>query len=114
VSARQDSLFRPPAGRPQGFQFDGNPLPTLPSSRTTLCAKLAALFRAHPGKWLDGRELATVAGAYGWRSRVSDLRRAPYNLTIENRVRTLPGSKAKCSEYRLVVQAAGVDLGGAA
>ena len=33
----------------------------------TLCAKLAAYFRAHPGEWIDGRVLGTIAGAYAWR-----------------------------------------------
>jgi hypothetical protein len=67
--------------------------------------RLANLFRRSPGRWFDGRELATVAGCYGWRSRVSDIRRAPYNLRVENRQRTVTqpdGSVFVVSEYRLV------------
>jgi len=69
-------------------------------------ARLANFFRRSPGQWIDGRVLATVAGCYGWRSRVSDVRRAPYHLTIENRqrmVRQPDGSVFTVSEYRLVV-----------
>lgn len=73
-----------------------------PSVRVTLCGKLSNLFRSKAGQWIDGRELATVAGAYGWRTRVSDLRRHPYVMTIENRVRSIPGQAAKVSEYRFV------------
>jgi hypothetical protein len=69
----------------------------------TLCARLAAHFSARPGQWIDGRELGQIAGAYAWRSRVSDLRHLPYNLTIENRQRkeqTMLGEPFTVSEYR--------------
>jgi hypothetical protein len=69
----------------------------------TLSARLAAFFKARPNQWIDGRELAAVAGAYGWRSRVSDIRRAPYNLSIVNRQRTVTvtaGQPFTVSEYR--------------
>lgn len=72
---------------------------THPSS---LCASLAALFRAHRGEWLDGRELARVAGAYGWRTRISELRRPPYTMHIRNRQRRIArgdGSRFVVSEY---------------
>lgn len=72
----------------------------------TLCARLAAHFSARPGQWIDGRELGQIAGAYAWRSRVSDLRHPPFNLTIENRQRkltTLLGETVTVSEYRLTV-----------
>jgi hypothetical protein len=49
----------------------------------TLNDRLAAHFRAHPGEWIDGKELATIAGGYGWRSRCSDLRKR--GMTVENR-----------------------------
>jgi hypothetical protein len=66
-------------------------------------ALLAQFFRAHPNTWIDGRELALVAGAYAWRSRVSDLRKPPFNLLIENRQRKLTakaGAPFTVSEYR--------------
>ncbi len=71
----------------------------------TLTARLASFFRARPGVWTDGRELATIAGAYAWRSRVSDLRRGPFTMTIQNRMRRYTradGSTFIVSEYRLV------------
>ena len=71
-----------------------------PPSQTPLCARLAALFKSKPGVWIDGRQLATVAGTYGWRTRVSDLRRPPFNFTIENRQRRK--GRQVVSEYRLV------------
>ena len=60
-----------------------NPTP----NSNSLTGRLASFFREHPNCWIDGREIALIAGAYGWRSRVSDLRRAPFWLQIENRQR---------------------------
>jgi hypothetical protein len=74
-------------------------------SGTTRCARLAALFNERPGVWLDGRELATVGGAYAWRTRVSDLRRPPHSLRIENRQRHERG--IVISEYRFVPEQPG-------
>ena len=68
----------------------------------SLCARLAAFLKARPNQWIDGRELATIAGAYGWRTRVSDLRRPPYSLTIENRQRR--EGQYVVSEYRLAMR----------
>lgn len=67
------------------------------------CARLAQLFTAKRGQWIDGREIAQVAGAYAWRTRISDLRHSPWLLTIENRVRTVEqdGETFKVSEYKL-------------
>lgn len=77
---------------------------------------LAAFFRARPAVWVDGRELE-IAGRYGWRSRVSDVRRPPYGLTIENRLRRVrrpDGSAYVVSEYRyLPALAAEAAQGGA-
>ncbi len=67
---------------------------------TSLNEKLAAYFKSRPNVWLDGRELSKVAGAYAWRSRISNLRKPPFNLTIENRLRRERGFTV--SEYRLV------------
>ena len=62
----------------------------------TRAAVIAAYFKAHPDRWLDGRELATVGGAYAWRTRISDARRS--GMTIENRVRRI--GRVAISEYR--------------
>jgi hypothetical protein len=56
----------------------------VPVEQETMCAKLAALFQAHPGRKFSWRELANVAGGSGWRTRVSNLRKAPWHLKIEN------------------------------
>jgi hypothetical protein len=74
--------------------------------------KLAEFFKARPNVWIDGRKLAGVAGGYAWRTRVSNIRKPPYGMTIENRVRIVGGSgrenpgkdaeKFKISEYRYV------------
>lgn len=68
------------------------------------CAKLAKLFMDRRGQWIDGREIAKVAGAYAWRTRISDLRHAPWLLSIENRMRRVDdehGETFVISEYRL-------------
>jgi hypothetical protein len=68
--------------------------------------RLASLFRRSPGLWFDGRELATVGGAYAWRTRVSELRRGPFFMHIENRQRTITrtdGTAFTVSEYRLLL-----------
>lgn len=61
--------------------------------------RLAAYFRERPNTWVDGRDLATVAGAYAWRSRCSELR-TQRGMTIENRQRHYDGFTI--SEYRWV------------
>ena len=69
----------------------------------TMVDRVAALFQSYPpGTWLDGRELAAVGGYAAWRSRISDLRRPPYGMTIENRTRRVKGFTV--SEYRWVVR----------
>ncbi len=73
---------------------------------TSLNEKLAAYMRARAGQWLDGRELAKVGGAYAYRTRLSNLRKQPFNLVIENRQRRVEAEggwgKFVISEYRLV------------
>jgi hypothetical protein len=59
-------------------------LPLFPDGRPSLTDRLADYFRARPGQWINGLHLS-FAGSYAWRSRVSELRRAPYFLTIRNR-----------------------------
>lgn len=74
-----------------------------PDGGHTLARELATLFRARPGDWLDGRTLGHIGGAYAWRTRVSELRRPPFNMTIENRQRrevSRLGTRFTVSEYR--------------
>jgi hypothetical protein len=74
---------------------------------------LAEFFKARPGQWIDGKALERVAGGYAWRTRVSNLRRQPFGMVIENRIRRiesqvegLTGPAARrvfrVSEYRYV------------
>lgn len=70
---------------------------------TDFVAAVARYFVARPGQWIDGRELAKHAGAYGWRTRLSQARHR-YGMTIENRVsRIKDGDRTfVVSEYRFV------------
>ena len=63
--------------------------------------KVAGLFRASPGAWIDGLTVASRGGAYAWRTRVSDCR-VQLGMVIENRVRALPDGRSKVSEYRYI------------
>lgn len=74
------------------------------TKRMTLTTSLALFFRDHPGKWIDGRRLSKIAGYAAWRTRISDLRKSPFRMTIENRqrrVKTADGAFV-ISEYRFV------------
>jgi hypothetical protein len=73
--------------------------------------KLAAYLKARPNQWLGAREME-VGGRQSWRTRLSNLRKPPYNMRIENRVRVVRSDKPllalwesrtfKVSEYRFV------------
>jgi hypothetical protein len=74
----------------------------------TLTDQLAEFFRRRPGQWIDGVVLAQIAGRYAWRSRVSELRRPPYSMRVQNRQRHVrAGDMAKwtVSEYRYLPEA---------
>jgi len=53
---------------------------------------------------VDGRTLGPIAGSYAWRTRISDLRRRPFYMVIENRLRAVPTDDGPItvSEYRFV------------
>lgn len=77
---------------------------------------LAAFFKARPNIWVSGLNLASIAGGYAWRTRVSDLRGAPFNMTIENRQRRVvePGGRRFIvSEYRFVPEQSGTEANAA-
>lgn len=59
-----------------------------PPTRKSKNQELAEFFHARPNVWIDGRSLE-FAGRYAWRTRVSNLRAAPFSMTIENRVRVV-------------------------
>ena len=74
-------------------------------TRTNRTDRLAALFASRPGEWIDGLTLSGIAGAYAWRTRLSELRRQPHCLNIQNRQRRVErsdGMSFVISEYRLV------------
>jgi hypothetical protein len=54
-------------------KMDDETVANLPRSNT-LTAKVAALFASRPNDWIDGRDVALVGGAYGWRTRIADAR----------------------------------------
>lgn len=67
--------------------------------------RLEAFLKARPNIWIDGRTIATIAGSYGWRTRLSELRRQR-GMTIQNRVVTYrkerTNERLKSSLYRYV------------
>ena len=73
-------------------------LDLIDAPHVSLNAQLAAFFRERPTQWIDGRELGKVGGCYAYRTRISNLRRQPFNMTIENRQRK--GDGFTISEYR--------------
>lgn len=66
---------------------------------STFRDRLAEHFKARPGVWLNGLDLAKQFGAYAWRTRVSECR-TQLGMNIENRIRRV--GKVKVSEYRWV------------
>ena len=68
----------------------------------SLLDRMGRYFLAHPNVLIRHRELAAEFGCGGWRSRVSDLRHAPYYLDIQNRqwdVYDLAGKRYRMSAY---------------
>jgi hypothetical protein len=77
--------------------------PLCPDDQSAIASfrgSLAVLFRSHPGEWIPHRELTRIGGFCAWRTRVSELRRPPYSMQIDNRIRRLDGYVI--SEYRFV------------
>lgn len=67
-----------------------------PSARVTYRDRVAEFFKASPGRWIDGRQLEAIGGAYAWRTRVSECR-VELGMVIENRLRKVQGLTV--SEY---------------
>jgi hypothetical protein len=68
-----------------------------------LTAHLAAYFQRNAGSWIDAKDLLSIAGNCGWRSRLSELRRRPYHMVISNRLRRCRaenGNVFVISEYK--------------
>lgn len=72
------------------------------STNVSRAARLAAYFRERPHTWIDGQRLGPIAGLYAWRTRLSELRRPPFNMRLENRLRSVrrdDGTHFIVSEY---------------
>lgn len=69
---------------------------------------VADLFKARPGMWLDGLEIAAIGGCYASRTRISECR-TQLGMDIRNRVRRLPNGSRR-SEYRYVPPEPATDL----
>ena len=81
--------------------------PTLPfKAPDSLAERLAEYLKARPNRWINAREFFAIAGSFGWRSRLSDCRRAPHYMRIVNRQRRIapdpmqPDKKITITEYR--------------
>lgn len=68
-----------------------------------LLEHVEALFKTHPEQWIDGRQIASVGGAYAWRTRISECRQV-LGMRIENRIRRDAAKRVKVSEYRYTPQ----------
>jgi hypothetical protein len=62
----------------------------------TFTEKVARMFKANAGLWLDGMDIARYGGIYCWRTRVSECRQM--GMAIENRQRR--AGRRIISEYR--------------
>lgn len=82
---------------PQRLPFDA----LAQRRRPSLADRMAMYFKAFPDQWLDVGDLASVGGIGGWRTRVSDLRHAPYGMVIDNRLEHWPDGRTR-SQYRYV------------
>jgi hypothetical protein len=71
---------------------------------TGTLGRVYALLAAHRGEWIDGRRLAEVGGYAAWSSRCRDLRKPPFNMTVEQRDYPVErdGRKFTVTEYRLI------------
>jgi len=85
-------------GGPADEIEDERPAPTPKKSATTYRDAVAEYLGARAGEWVSAYDIAKVGGALAWRTRLSEARRQ-LNMTIDNRVRTLPNG-TKVSEYR--------------
>jgi hypothetical protein len=84
--------------------IDDGPTPQAGKPQS-LTEAVAALFLCRPGEWIDMHQLARVGGTGGWRTRLSDCRKAPFHMNIVNRnyrTRLADGRTVTVSEYRLV------------
>ena len=78
----------------------------------TLNDRLEQFFKARPNVWVDGHDLAQVAGFFAWRSRCSDLRRLR-GMVIENEVTVVKkpnGTRYTVSRYRYVAPSGQLEL----
>ena len=73
--------------------------------RTAALVQLAVYFAARPGQHISALDLMSLGGWCSWRTRISELRKPPYNMDIRNETRTqrrADGSPYKASFYLYV------------
>jgi hypothetical protein len=93
----------PVSSGPVVLPYKGESHSTSHSGRTSLTDALVHFLRCHPNVWYDGRRFMQIAGAYGWRSRVSDARHRGLDIrNRQRRVKTPDGRAYVISEYRYV------------
>lgn len=90
---------------PEGHAQSDLPFSAVPTLSDLLaadscCAKVARLLLSRRGEWISARDLAQVGGIGGWRTRVSNLRKAPWYLDVEAKVWN--EGKRKYSAYRVL------------
>ena len=72
------------------------------AERTAACVQLAVFFLARPNQRISAVDLMPLGGLCSWRTRLSDLRKPPYNMDIRNETRTqrrADGTAFKASFY---------------
>jgi hypothetical protein len=73
-------------------------------ARNSACSRLAKALLAKRGDWIDGHELARIGGFFAFRTRLSELRDAPWHLDVRNQTRHVKGEDGRhfiISEYRI-------------
>lgn len=78
------------------------------AKKNSFTMRLLEYLVARPNDWVDGLQLSGIAGAYAWRTRVSEARKileAEGKGTIKNRCQTVhreDGSRFTRSQYCFV------------
>lgn len=70
-------------------------------SEPSFTDRVEALFRQHPGEWLDARKFMAIGGQMAWRTRIAECRTLR-GLDIRNRQRkakNVAGKHFTISEY---------------
>jgi hypothetical protein len=93
----QPTFFEPVPDRAESPRFSA-PKPDTPkrdrTSRQSADADFfAAYFRSRPNTWISALELMNLRACLSFRTRISDLRYAPYEMQIVNKQATVSGTR---------------------